>query len=55
MPHPRAVFPQSLVNDYKLLSLKKLSAMYRSNHCTIRRWLIDRGIQIRKQGVRVKP
>jgi hypothetical protein len=55
MSHPRAVFPARAVTEYQSgAGLKAMSAEYRCNAITLRRWLTDQGVQIRGQGKKGK-
>lgn len=53
MSYPRADFPPSLVTEYQTAGLIELARQYGSSHNTIRRWLKDRGVVIRRQGPRI--
>ena len=55
MAHPRAIFPAAAVTEYLAGgSLKNMAADYRADAVTLRRWLVDQGVAIRGQGVKVR-
>lgn len=53
MAHPRAEFPPILALEYRAASLATLARKYQSHPVTIRRWLVDQGVTLRPQGVRL--
>lgn len=53
MAHPRASFPPILALEYRTVSLSVLARKYQSHPVTIRRWLVEQGVVIRAQGVRL--
>lgn len=47
MAHPRAHIPQSAIADYTAGTLKGTASAYGVHAKSLRRWLIERGVQIR--------
>jgi hypothetical protein len=53
MAHPRATFPPSVIDYYRKHGCKATEIAYRTSWQTLRRWLVERGVPIRKHGLRV--
>jgi hypothetical protein len=47
MAHPRISLPDQAVSDYLAGTLKGTAASYGVHAKSLRRWLVDRGVQIR--------
>lgn len=55
MAHPRAIFPALAAQEYLAGgSLEQMAIDYRASEVALRRWLVDRGVAIRGQGVKAK-
>ncbi len=53
MSHPRAVFPPEVIPHYQQHGAVKTRIAYRCQWGTLRRWLVEHGVQIRPQGLRI--
>jgi hypothetical protein len=53
MAHPRAQFPDGVIAYYQAHGGKACERAYRCGWQTLRRWLRERGVPIRPQGVRL--
>lgn len=53
MSHPRATFPPSIIPYHQANGLRRTCAAYGTSYRTLRRYLVERGVQIRPQGVRI--
>jgi hypothetical protein len=40
-----------MVLEYRTIGLVELAAKYGSHHVTVKRWLIEQGVAIRKRGL----
>lgn len=53
MSHPRAVYPLEIAEHYRQHGGKATARAYRTNWTTLRRWLVEHGVEIRPWGLRL--
>lgn len=53
MSHPRATFPADVIAFHAANGLVRTAQAYGAHRTTLRRWLTENGVEIRKQGPRI--
>lgn len=53
MPHPRAEYPPEIADHYRQHGGKATERAYGTSWQALRRWLVEHGVELRPQGVRI--